>query len=61
VHGSNDSCFYLKLEKALCLSHYLLCFLLTKSENKRTEMFCPEVGVVGEDGRGGPNNVYTSE
>jgi hypothetical protein len=28
------SYLYFKLAKMLCLSYYLLCFLLTKSENK---------------------------
>jgi hypothetical protein len=54
----------------LCLSYYLLCFLLTKLEKKRAEQVLPgsEAGWEGGEergergvGRGSPNNVYAYE
>jgi hypothetical protein len=42
------SYLYLKLEKMLCLSYYLLCFLSNKIGEQEG----------GWQGGGGPNNVY---
>jgi hypothetical protein len=46
---------YLKLAKTLRFSYYLLCFSLTKSENKRVEHVLPGSG--GSEGRRGRGEV----
>jgi hypothetical protein len=48
------SYLYLKLEKTLCLSYYLLCFFFNKIRDQEVEQVLP-----GKGGGGGVQTMYT--